>query len=138
MELAERIGAEYKPDAVVGIGKSGFIPTAVIAKRLGVEEVYFVTVTLYTDEKPPKRAVNRPRISFANIEELEGKKVLVIDDFIHTGSTIYQVMKLIHERGRKEVRTAVVALREDAKFKPDYYAKVFKGCIVFPWDVESR
>jgi len=134
-DLAEKVRSEFKVNVVVGVGKSGAIPAVIIAKRLRVEEFYLVTVKLYDEGKPPKRLVEKPEVAYHNFGDLRGKRVLVVDDFVRTGSTLKSVLSILREKGADEVRVAVIALREDAKMKPDYYAMKFKGCVIFPWDI---
>jgi len=134
-DLAERIRREYEVDAVVGVGKSGAIPAAVIAKILGVAEFYLVSVEFYGEGKPPRKLLEKPEVVHSSLGDLRGKRILVVDDFARTGSTLKSVLSILREKGVYEVRVAVIALREDAKMKPDYYAMEFKGCVIFPWDI---
>lgn len=138
IDLAEKIGREYAANVVVGVGKSGVIPAAIIAKVLGVAEFYSVTVKFYDEGKPPERLLEEPEIVYHNVGDLRGKRVLVVDDFFRTGSTLDSVLKVMREKGADEVRVAVIALREDAKTRPDYYAMKFKDCVMFPWDLQQK
>jgi len=133
-EVAERVRSEYEVDVVVGVGRSGLIPAAIVARRLGVAEFYSVGVRFYDDGKPPKRLMEKPEIIHHDVGDLKGKRVLVVDDFSRTGATLNGVMKVLKKKGAKEVKTVVVVLREDAAMKPDYYAIRFSGCVAFPWD----
>jgi len=137
-KLAADVRRIFKPQVVVGVGRSGLIPAAILARELGVSEFYSIVVRLYSDEKPPRKLHAEPQVLFSNLKGLQGKRVLLVDDFANTGSTISRVVSLIKTGEPSETRTAVVALRSDAKIKPDYYAKVFGGCIIFPWDLEPH
>lgn len=137
-DLYGKIKQAYKVDVIVGVGKSGLIPAAILAKKLGVDEYYAITVKFYDEGKPPQRLFEEPKISHIEIGSLDGKNVLVVDDFAHTGSTLREVVKTLKGRGAMGVRCAVVALREDAKLIPDYYAMKFTGCAIFPWDIEVK
>jgi len=137
-KLSAEVKRSFKPQAVVGIGRSGLIPAAVLARELHVTEFCSVVMSLYSDDKPPKKLREKPRVLYSNLGRMEGKRVLVVDDFANTGSTLGQVVGAVRAAGASEIRTAVVALRFNAKIKPNYYAKVFSGCIIFPWDLEPR
>lgn len=134
-EVAEKVRLEYGVDVVVGVGKSGLIPAAIVARKLGVAEFYSVSVRFYDDGKPPKKILGRPRITYQSVGDLSGKRVLVVDDFSRSGLTLFKVKKLLVGKGAEEVKTAVVVLRGDTKTEPDYYGVRFKGCVIFPWDL---
>jgi hypoxanthine phosphoribosyltransferase len=136
-KLAENVQRDYKVDAIVGIARSGAIPAAILAKIFNVGKFYTVRVSFYDEGKPPKRISEEPRILSSNLGDLNDMNVLVVDDFIHSGSTLEVVMKESRLRGAKDVRAAVVAVREDAKMKPEYYAMTFSGCVLFPWDLKE-
>lgn len=136
LELYRQIEGAYKVDVIVGVGKSGLIPAAILAKKLGVDEYHAITVKFYDEGKPPQRLFEEPRISHIEIGSMGGKNVLVVDDFAHTGSTLRKVVNALKERGATDVRSAVVALRKDAKLMPNYYAMKFTGCVIFPWDTK--
>jgi len=133
--LAKKIGSEFKADVVVGVGKSGAIPAAIIAKMMGVAEFHSATVKFYDEGKPPERLAEKPEVVHHSVGNLKGKKVLVVDDFSRTGSTLNSVLEVVKEKGADDVKTAVVALRKDARIEPDYYGVRFKDCVMFPWDV---
>jgi len=137
-KLAADVRRTFKPQVVVGVGRSGLIPAAILARELGVSEFYSIVVTLYSDDKPPRKLHAKPEVLFSNLKGLQGRRVLLVDDFANTGSTISRVVEIISAWEPSETRTAVVALRSDAKVQPDYYARVFSGCIIFPWDLEPH
>jgi hypoxanthine phosphoribosyltransferase len=134
-EVAEKVRLEYDVDVVVGVGKSGLIPAAIVARKLGVAEFCSVAVRFYDNGKPPKRVLERPRVMHQSFGDLSGKRVLVVDDFSRSGLTLIKVETLLLGKGAEEVRTAVVVLRGDAIKEPDYYGMRFEGCVIFPWDM---
>jgi xanthine phosphoribosyltransferase len=135
LRLANEIQLTFDLDVIIGVGKSGIIPASILAKRMNVDEFYSIIVQLYNEEKPPRKLYQRPHIIFSSISSLDGKKVLIVDDFVNTGATLKMVLQKATDAGAKEVRTAVVGLRFDAIYKPDYSGMSFKGCLWFPWDV---
>lgn len=137
LRLAKEIQADYELDVIVGIGKSGTIPASILAEKLGVLEFYSIVVSLYDNRKPPKMIYDEPSVKFDNIRTLEGKKVLIVDDFVHTGATLEKVMGKVTHAGAKEVRAAVVGFRSDASYSPEYIGTTFEGCLRFPWDLSE-
>jgi hypoxanthine phosphoribosyltransferase len=135
LQMAKEIQLAFDLTVIVGIGKSGIIPASILAKRLNIDEFYSIIVRFYNEEKPPRKLYQKPQIMFSSIDSLEGKNVLVVDDFVHTGATLKMVLEKVANVGAKEVRSAVVGLRLDASYRPDYFGMTFKGCLWFPWDV---
>jgi len=135
LRMAKEIQLAFDLDVIVGVGKSGIIPASILAKRLKINEFYSIIVSLYNEEKPPRKLYQRPQIMFSSLGSLEGKKVLVVDDFVHTGATLKMVLQKVVNAGTKEVRSAVVGLRLNASYRPEYFGMTFKGCLWFPWDV---
>lgn len=134
MVMSKAISAKFDPDVVVGIGRSGLIPASILVKKLGTSEFYTIIMSLYSEGKPPHRLGKEPNVLFDNVGSLTTKKVLVVDDFARTGDTIKKVMKRIFDSDAKEVRSAVVGLRQDSSYKPDFFGTKFEGCLIFPWD----
>ena len=134
LRLANKIQFAFESNVIIGVGKSGNIPASILAKKLNINEFYSLIVQLYNNEKPPQKLYQRPQIMSSNIGSLEGKKVLIVDDFVNTGATLKTVLEKVFNAGAKEVKTAVVGLKLDATYKPDYYGMIFKGCLWFPWD----
>ena len=134
MNIAKNVSKEYNPDVVVGIGRSGLIPASILVKQLRTSEFYTIIMSLYSEGKPPHRLSKEPSVLFDNVGSLIGKNVLVVDDFARTGDTIKKVIKRIFESKAKEVKSAVVGLRQDSCYKPDFVGTNFEGCLIFPWD----
>jgi len=132
--LSEKIAQNYKPDTIIGVGKSGVIPASIVTKLLNVNEFHLVTVRFYNEGKPPKPVSDKPKIIHHTIKTLKGKNVLVVDDFARSGNTLRLVTDFAEKMGAKKVESAVLALREDAEIQPDYYGIRFEGCVIFPWD----
>ncbi|MHA2313671.1 MAG: phosphoribosyltransferase [Candidatus Hermodarchaeia archaeon] len=135
LQMAKEIQTDFKFTVIVGIGKSGNIPASILAKRLKINAFYSIIVSLYNEEKPPRQIYQQPQILFSSIEALKGKNVLIVDDFVNTGATLKMVLQQVANVGAKEVRSAVVGLRLDASYKPEYFGMTFKGCLWFPWDI---
>lgn len=134
MVMAKDVIEKYDPEVIIGIGRSGLIPASILVKILGAIEFYTIIMSLYSEGKPPHRLGKEPNVLFENVGSLSGKKVLIVDDFARTGDTINSVIKRIIESNAKEVKSAVVGLRQDSSYKPDFIGTIFEGCLVFPWD----
>jgi xanthine phosphoribosyltransferase len=134
LRLAKEIQEDFKFTVIVGVGKSGMIPASILAKRLKITAFYSMIVSLYNEEKPPRKLYQQPQILFSSVESLAGKNVLIVDDFVNTGATLKMVLHQVANAGAKDVRSAVVGLRHSASYRPEYFGMTFKGCLWFPWD----
>ncbi|MCK5402763.1 hypothetical protein KAI60_01495 [Candidatus Bathyarchaeota archaeon] len=138
LQMAKEIQFNFDLNVIIGVGKSGIIPAAILAKKLKINEFYSIVVSLYNEEKPPRKLYQKPQIMFSNLGSLKGKNVLVVDDFVNTGATLKMVLQKVNNAGAKDVMSAVVGLRRDASYQPEYFGMVFKGCLWFPWDVSPH
>jgi len=47
-------------------------------------------------------------------EDVQGKRVLIIEDIVDTGKTYQTLVELLNERGAKEIRIATLTMKPDA------------------------
>ncbi len=102
---------EMKIDKVVGIDARGFIFGAVLAYRLGVG---FIPVRK-KGKLPPETISEAYTLEYGSavVEMREnaiskGEKVLIVDDLIATGGTIYAATKLVEKLGGDIVECAFI------------------------------
>ena len=119
-------------DLVVGIARGGFPVALVVADRLRAH-IDFVNVKSYfgIDERGP------PKILSTLIEDVKGRKVLVVDDLIDEGDTMETVTKYVRTRHPDSISTAVLFIKPWSGFKPNFFLKVVKEWIVFPWELRE-
>ncbi|MFH1234843.1 MAG: phosphoribosyltransferase family protein, partial [Candidatus Diapherotrites archaeon] len=65
--------------------------------------------------------------------QIEGKRILVVDEVTDSGATAFMVKKYIESLKPSEARYLMVHWKPWSKFKPDYYAEEADGWIVYPW-----
>jgi hypoxanthine phosphoribosyltransferase len=134
--LSTKIRKEYHSDVIIGIGRSGSIPASILAKLLKVDRLLIINVQLYNEDKPPRQIYDKPRVTIQGIPDLNGERILLVDDFARSGSTINAALKAVRDKSAEEVKSAVMAVRKDAKIKPDYTGIIFDDCVIFPWDLK--
>ena len=134
-KLANEIGSR-NVDVVVGIGSSGLIPAVLLHKLLKTSEFYGIMVKLYDEGKPPKRLFPKPLIlQELSPSRIRGKKILVVDDFASTGSTLRLVKEYLKLCGASKVITAVLVKMRKCTELVDYYAIESESCVIFPWNL---
>ncbi|NPA84557.1 MAG: phosphoribosyltransferase [Crenarchaeota archaeon] len=127
LELAEVL--KGKAEVVVGVLRGGYFPAHLIADALGLE-VLVVRVRSYSGVgKRGKGKVVLPLIG-----DVEGKRVVAVDDVCDSGSTLKLVKELISLYSPKEVLTATLYVKPTCSERPDAWARETDKWIVFPWD----
>lgn len=123
----------WKPDAIIGIARGGWVHARIQCDLLGVKNLYSVKVDHWgvTATKDGKARLTCPLVG-----DVEGLNVLVIDDITDTGDSLTTAVEHIKEVGKpKVVRSATLMHIEGSKFTPDYWGiKIFWAWEVFPWN----
>jgi len=136
-ELIEKIRNNgYSPDVIVAVGKSGLIPSALIAKKLKIQNIQTIIISSY-DEQNRKFP---PRVISSNLSDfLKDKNLLIVDDIVASGETFSKVKEQIEPFKPKNVKFSAVVISEFVcKKYPDFYGKsIMRGpddFISMPWD----
>ena len=121
----------FKPDVLVAVARGGWVVGRVLSDLLEVEVALGLTIKFYTgiDERD-----RRPRIVQPLGVNLEDKNVLLVDDIVDTGETLWLARTHVLSKGASEVRTATPYVKPWARHKPDYYVKVVDKWVVFPYE----
>lgn len=106
------------PDVIVGLS-DGVVIGAIIATNLRIPLFYTIDISL-TYDKNGVRIVNLQE----NIGDLTGKKVLVVDNHLYTGTNMKAAVEFLKRKKPKEIKTLVFFKHEveGAAYKPDIYA----------------
>jgi len=123
----------FKPDAIVAIGRGGWIPGRIISDFLGIRELYSVKAEYWDVAQTRDEAIITQPVNV----EIGGKKILVVDDVADTGKTLNVVISHLKKTGASEIRTAVLQYKKTSKFSPDYSGEILKKWVwvVYPWRV---
>lgn len=120
--LAGKVTA--KPDVIVGIVRGGIVPARLLAKHLGVKEMYAISVK--------KAGPNRVLTSEIK-ESLAGKSALLVEDVLETAGSILIAKEYLENRGAI-VRTAALYVQKQTMLMPDHYLGMVVDIPTFPWD----
>lgn len=136
-ELAERLSNEIIKsgllfDLVVGIARGGIPLAMVLSDRIGVK-LDIVNVKSYTGINIRKK----PTIVSTLTENIEGKRILVVDDLVDNGDTMKIVLEYLEKNRPSVVKTAVLFKKPWSGFVPDFYIETVDEWIVFPWEKEE-
>jgi hypothetical protein len=136
IDVARRIKESgYEIDWIIGIGRGGFIPAALISGYLDIKNT--TTISAHSYEGRKRSAL---KIISAPDVDLSGKNILLIDDIVSSGETLKGIKNLLFERYKvKNVKSAVLVVSSVAcKEYPEFYGEAITRrpdeWIIMPWD----
>ncbi|MEY3784331.1 MAG: hypothetical protein RLZZ230_653 [Candidatus Parcubacteria bacterium] len=152
VDLALAVQQKYQPDFVVAIDTGGSVPGELIALSMNVPVVHVVIrrniniVRKYSLDPIPLRWIMsmyhhylfqtiRPVITKDVSFDMSGKKVLIVDDSLHTGATIDVAVDYLKGINVSEIQIATLSYV--SKRKPDFSVLPF-GNYSFPWSKDFK
>jgi uncharacterized protein len=123
-EITERLNQIQLPefDVVIGIGSGGIPPATMVAYHLNAE--LQVMVLNYRDEQNTPR-YNEPRVLEKPQGQLEGKRILLVDDVSVSGKTMQAALEQLNGLN---VKTLAMKGKADFVLFPE-----IKDCVKWPW-----
>jgi hypoxanthine phosphoribosyltransferase len=135
-DLARRILADgFVPEVVVAIARGGLLPAGAIAYGLGVKNCGALNVEFYTGIGT---VLDAPEVlpPLLDIDYLQGRRVLLVDDVADSGRTLALAVKLLEDRGA-DMRSVVIYTKPTTIVRPDYSWKDTALWIDFPWSAQG-
>lgn len=120
-ELAKQIDEDYQGQEILLVGLlKGSVPfMAELAKHLNSDVKFeFMAVSSYSGVES-KTLVIRQDIR----EDIRGKNVLIVEDILDTGKTLYNVKEMLEKRHAKSVKIVTLLDKEEGRvfdMKADY------------------
>jgi hypoxanthine phosphoribosyltransferase len=124
----------YTPDIIVAIAQGGLIPARIQADLLETPELTMIQVQFYLDILQTKR---EPTLKQALTTQIQGKKVLLVDDIADTGRSLQFATNYLQSQSPAEIQTATLYHKPKSITKPDFYEKETTNWIIFPWDTKE-
>jgi len=121
----------YKPDLMIAISRGGFDPARIMSDQLNIRKLASLQIIYYTGLNTRR---DKPEVLFPLNAQVEGLRVLVVDDVSDSGNSLIAVKKYVEDRGAVEVRLATLHHKPWSKFKPNYYAEEVSKWIIYPWE----
>ena len=129
-EIAAQISQDYEGRAVhlICVLKGGVFFTCELAKRLTVPvSLDFMSVSSYGDDTKSSGVV---RIVKDLDESLKGKEVLIVEDIIDSGRTLYYLIEVLRQRGPESIRLCTLLDKPERRVKKQ--VKVDYTCFTIP------
>lgn len=127
LEIKNALDNFYLPgvDLVIGIAEGGVAPAVLAANKLGSE---LKTIKInYRDENNNPRREN-PELIKTFGEQVEGKKILIVDDVSVSGKTLDKARELFPDN---HIATLVLKGKADYVLFPN-----IKDCVNWPWKIK--
>ena len=116
-ELGKKISEDYagKQVHLICVLKGGVFFMCELAKRISVPvSMDFMSVSSYGDGTSSSGVV---KIAKDLDESLEGKEVLVVEDIIDSGRTLYYLMDILKKRNPKSMRLCTLLDKPDRRVR---------------------
>jgi len=134
--VAERVrGAGALPDTIVGLTRGGWVPSRLVADRLGVKRLVSLRAQHWGVTATPTGAAE---LTEGLSGPVDGRRVLVVDDITDTGESLALAVAHVTAARPERVESAAFLHISQAKFTPTYYAEEIPRdgwvWVVFPWN----
>ncbi|MEM6847150.1 MAG: xanthine phosphoribosyltransferase [Pseudomonadota bacterium] len=130
--LAWRLNDQGPFEAVVCITRGGLVPTAIVARELGVRVIETICIVSYGDFKQLDTLTVLKGIDQNLLDNVDGDKILCVDDLSDTGKTA----QLVRERLPHAHIATVYAKPNGRPYVNTYVTEVSQDTwIYFPWDL---
>ena len=132
LTLADTIRKDsFLPDLIVGVSRGGWPPARVMSDLLGNVDLANIRVEFYRGVAETR---DEPVITQPLSMSVEGRKVLIIDDVADTGRSLKLVREHIKKRKASVIKIATIYYKPWSIITPDYYVRVTRRWVVFPWE----
>jgi len=125
----------YKPDAVIGLTRGGWIPARLICDKLNIKNLYAIKTEHWglTATKDGHAKIAQPLAA-----DVKDKKVLIVDDITDTGQSLTLAKEHVHSFKPSDVKTATLLHITHSSIVPDFYSvevpKEEWTWFIFPWN----
>jgi len=124
--------SDFHPDVIIAIARGGLVPGRLFCDFLHIKNCYSIKVDHWglTATKD-----GEAKLTHTLNLDLEGKRVLVVDDITDTGQSMDLAKKHISGLNPGEIKTSTLFHLTGSKYTPDFFGKEREWAwIVFPWN----
>ena len=124
---------QFQPNLIVAISRGGFEPARLLCDKLKINRLTSIQIQSYVSIGK----LNDPKIIFPISVNLEGYRVLIVDDVSDTGQSIKIAKQHIQDKGADSIKTATLHIKPKSAFIPDYYASNVTEWVIYPWEIKE-
>ncbi len=131
-QLVRRAG--FEPELVVAVARGGFAPARFVCDFLRLRDLTSLGVRHYA---PGARREAAAQVRHPLAADVEGRRVLVVDDVNDSGETIEVARAHLAERGAGDVRVAVLHEKRHSRARAEFRAVELpdERWLVYQWAV---
>lgn len=122
----EEIAFDDSFDLIVAVANGGIIPAAMLNQRLNLD---IQLLKLHLRDASQKQLYDQPQLLEDIRFEVRGKRILLVEDRVKTGTTLNYARQLLTEAGAALVKTFAVNGKAD-------YCLYDETCFRFPWRID--
>ncbi|MDX9883821.1 MAG: phosphoribosyltransferase [Prolixibacteraceae bacterium] len=125
-EITARLKSLRLPEAdlVIGIGTGGIAPATLVAFHLDCE-LRIITLNYRDEQNAPRHEAPVTIGNLPGKDELQGKRILLVDDVSVSGKTLVKALSLLDTPG---IKTLCMKGKADFVLFPE-----IKDCVKWPW-----
>lgn len=132
IELAREIkGSDYSPQVIVGVSRGGWPPARIMSDLLENSNLANMKVEFYTNIGVTAKT---PKITQPVTSQVNGKRVLVVDDVADSGYSLRVASRHLERKGAREIKVCTLYMKPQSVFKPDHFARTTTKWVIFPWE----
>lgn len=143
-KFSKNFSEANKPDYIVTIQRGGLIPAVILSHEINVRDIIVVDARITIDDEINSCKVTPVLKENVNLNILENKKIVIIDDILGSGETLNLVLDNIKKYNPKEAKIFVCYLNEvnfnNSQFKQGdllndiQIGKIVDRWVMFPWE----
>lgn len=105
---------EFRPDLILSALTGSFMFTADLSRRLARSDlqIQFIKTSSYGNSTESNGNVSIEGIDHL---DLKGKKVLLVDDILDSGRTLYCLVQVLQKLGASSIKTCVLLNKEERR-----------------------
>ena len=127
-----------KDFVVICVLKGGFVFCADLVRLMPmIPQIDFITAQSYVNDK----GTGYIKLLTKQTVDIEGKSVLLVDDIMNTGSTIYHLVKTLKKSEPKIIKSVVLLWKKETTIKgvvPDYHGFVCNDKHIIGYGMDSK
>jgi hypoxanthine phosphoribosyltransferase len=134
--IADQVRSKgHLPETIVGLTRGGWVPSRLLADRLGVKRLVSIRLQHWGVTAQPSGTAE---VTEGLSGPVRGQNVLVVDDITDTGESLALATQAVRDAGAARVESAACLHIGHSKFVPDYFGEEIPRdawvWIVFPWN----
>jgi hypoxanthine phosphoribosyltransferase len=136
LQLFNRIRSSgWSPDVNVGVGRGGLFVLRCLQDFYAAGGIKIPYVVPAVERYNGIASTSTIRIRRLSRGDVEGRRVLVVDDVADQGDSLLALVDLLKRDGAAEVRTATVHFKPWSKLRPDFFVVETDSWIIYPWEL---